>query len=230
MFYSNAGTSKVTSRAQDFFQGRQLVIPRFHGAHWGGTGGGALALALAPRYKQIKVRYRQQLQTGGDGAARHRAINRQCLLLHLVFLLLHFQQHHARLSTTNKQTNTPLDVDFLPFPASLVLLIDHQGPLPSLCTFQYPQTNMRSAGILALAASLSTASATVYKGFNYGATKSDGYAPRVQSDFESLFQTSKNLVGATGFTSARLYTTIVCYASSMCLCYLPLLPALAVAL
>lgn len=68
---------------------------------------------------------------------------------------------------------------------------------------------MRSAGILALAASLSTASAAVYKGFNYGATKSDGYAPRVQSDFQSLFQTAKNLVGATGFTSARLYTTIV---------------------
>jgi len=65
-----------------------------------------------------------------------------------------------------------------------------------------------STGLLALAATLSTASAAAYKGFNYGATKSDGYAPRVQSDFQALFQTSKNLVGASGFTSARLYTTI----------------------
>lgn len=67
---------------------------------------------------------------------------------------------------------------------------------------------MRSAGLLALAASLSSVSA-VYKGFNYGATKSDGYAPRVQSDFEALFSTAKNLKGASGFNSARLYTTIV---------------------
>ncbi|KAH6713454.1 glycoside hydrolase superfamily [Leptodontidium sp. MPI-SDFR-AT-0119] len=65
-----------------------------------------------------------------------------------------------------------------------------------------------STSLLALAATLSTVSAAAYKGFNYGATKSDGYAPRVQSDFQALFQTSKNLVGASGFTSARLYTTI----------------------
>ncbi|PBP15298.1 putative glucan endo-1,3-beta-glucosidase eglC, partial [Diplocarpon rosae] len=66
---------------------------------------------------------------------------------------------------------------------------------------------MRSVGLLALASFLIEVSA-VYKGFNYGATKSDGYAPRVQSDFQSLFSTAKNLVGTTGFTSARLYTTI----------------------
>ncbi|PBP16856.1 putative glucan endo-1,3-beta-glucosidase eglC [Diplocarpon rosae] len=66
---------------------------------------------------------------------------------------------------------------------------------------------MRSAGLLALVAFVIEVSA-VYKGFNYGATKSDGYAPRVQSDFQSLFSTAKNLVGTTGFTSARLYTTI----------------------
>ncbi|KAI9048371.1 hypothetical protein LZ554_007207 [Drepanopeziza brunnea f. sp. 'monogermtubi'] len=65
-----------------------------------------------------------------------------------------------------------------------------------------------SATLLALAASLLEVSAVVYKGFNYGATKSDGYAPRIQSDFESLFSTAKNLVGTSGFTSARLYTTI----------------------
>ncbi|KAE8444757.1 hypothetical protein EG329_014217 [Mollisiaceae sp. DMI_Dod_QoI] len=66
---------------------------------------------------------------------------------------------------------------------------------------------MRSSGLLAFAASLATSSA-VYQGFNYGATKSDGYAAREQSDFESLFSTAKNLVGTSGFTSARLYTMI----------------------
>jgi glucan endo-1,3-beta-D-glucosidase len=63
---------------------------------------------------------------------------------------------------------------------------------------------MRSSGLLALAGSASA----VYQGFNYGATKSDGYTVRVQSDFESLFSTAKNLVGTSGFTSARLYTMI----------------------
>lgn len=66
---------------------------------------------------------------------------------------------------------------------------------------------MRSSSVLAFAASVATSSA-VYQGFNYGATMSDGYTPRVQSDFESLFSTSKSLVGTSGFTSARLYTTI----------------------
>ncbi|KAF8854740.1 glycoside hydrolase [Acephala macrosclerotiorum] len=63
---------------------------------------------------------------------------------------------------------------------------------------------MRSSGLLALAGSASA----VYQGFNYGATKSDGYTVRAQSDFESLFSTAKNLVGTSGFTSARLYTMI----------------------
>jgi len=66
---------------------------------------------------------------------------------------------------------------------------------------------MRSSGLLAFAASLATSSA-VYQGFNYGATKSDGYTARVQSDFESLFSTAKSLVGTSGFTSGRLYTMI----------------------
>jgi glucan endo-1,3-beta-D-glucosidase len=67
---------------------------------------------------------------------------------------------------------------------------------------------MRSAQILALAASLSTTSA-VYQGFNYGATKSDGYTVRVKSDWDQLFSTAKNLAGTNSkFTSARLYTNI----------------------
>jgi glucan endo-1,3-beta-D-glucosidase len=68
---------------------------------------------------------------------------------------------------------------------------------------------MRSSNLFALAASLST-SAAVYQGFNYGATKSDGVTFRYQADFQSLFSTAKNLVGTSGFTSARLYTMIVC--------------------
>lgn len=55
---------------------------------------------------------------------------------------------------------------------------------------------------------VSTASAaTVYQGFNYGATYTDGSAI-TQSGFESLFTTAKTLVGTSGFTSARLYTMI----------------------
>jgi len=66
---------------------------------------------------------------------------------------------------------------------------------------------MRSSNLLALAASLST-SAAVFQGFNYGSTKSDGVTFRFQADFQSLFHTAKNLVGTSGFTSARLYTMI----------------------
>lgn len=45
------------------------------------------------------------------------------------------------------------------------------------------------------------------KGFNYGATFSDG-SIKHQADFEGEFNSAKNLVGAPGFTSARLYTMI----------------------
>jgi glucan endo-1,3-beta-D-glucosidase len=57
---------------------------------------------------------------------------------------------------------------------------------------------MLTSTLFALAASLSTASAVVYKGFNYGSA----------ADFENDFNTAKNLVGTSGFTSARLYTMI----------------------
>lgn len=66
---------------------------------------------------------------------------------------------------------------------------------------------MRSSTFLAVAASLYTPSAAVYQGFNYGATQTDGTV-KVQSDFEDEFKTAKGLVGNTGFTSARLYTTV----------------------
>ncbi|KAI1097764.1 glycoside hydrolase family 17 protein [Jackrogersella minutella] len=58
------------------------------------------------------------------------------------------------------------------------------------------------ASLLALA---STASAI--QGFNYGSTFTTG-AAKQQADFESEFTTAQNLVGTSGWTSARLYTMV----------------------
>ncbi|KAI2469407.1 glycoside hydrolase family 17 protein [Annulohypoxylon bovei var. microspora] len=58
------------------------------------------------------------------------------------------------------------------------------------------------ASILALA---STASAI--QGFNYGSTFTTG-AAKQQSDFESEFTVAQNLVGTSGWASARLYTMV----------------------
>jgi len=67
---------------------------------------------------------------------------------------------------------------------------------------------MRTSTFLSIAASLSSVSGTVYTGFNYGSTFTDGSA-KAQSDFQAEFTTAKNLVGTSGgFTSARLYTMI----------------------
>jgi hypothetical protein len=70
---------------------------------------------------------------------------------------------------------------------------------------------MRTSTFLSVAYALSTSvSATVYQGFNYGSTFTSG-AAKVQSDFEAEFTAAQNLVGTSGaFTSARLYTMIVC--------------------
>ena len=65
---------------------------------------------------------------------------------------------------------------------------------------------MRSASVLALAASLSSALAQ-YKGFNYGSTAVSG-AAFTQNDFQNMFTTAQSLVGTSGFSSARLYTMI----------------------
>lgn len=65
---------------------------------------------------------------------------------------------------------------------------------------------MLPSTLLALAATLSTASA-VYKGFNYGSTNVDG-SLKQESDFQNEFTTAQNLVGTSGFNSARLYTMI----------------------
>lgn len=57
------------------------------------------------------------------------------------------------------------------------------------------------------ATSSSASSASVQKGFNYGSTGANG-APLRQTDYLTSFNNAKNLVGASGFTSARLYTMI----------------------
>lgn len=62
--------------------------------------------------------------------------------------------------------------------------------------------------LVVTAASLPAVSAFgVVKGFNYGSTDAAG-AIKDQAHFEQEFTTSQNLVGTSGFTSARLYTTI----------------------
>lgn len=67
---------------------------------------------------------------------------------------------------------------------------------------------MRAATtLLALAASISSVTAAAYQGFNYGSTNSDG-SFKTQQTYQDEFRTAKNLVGASGFNSARLYTTI----------------------
>ena len=65
---------------------------------------------------------------------------------------------------------------------------------------------MYASSLFALAASFSSASA-VYKGFNYGSTFTNN-AAKVQSDYQYEFGNASALVGAPGFTSARLYTMI----------------------
>ncbi|KAL8836075.1 MAG: hypothetical protein Q9176_006532 [Flavoplaca citrina] len=67
---------------------------------------------------------------------------------------------------------------------------------------------MRTYGILALAASLVTASAQALQGFNYGSVFTNN-APITGGEYERLFNTAKQLAGTSGaFTSARLFTTI----------------------
>ncbi|MCJ1294109.1 hypothetical protein MMC34_005666 [Xylographa carneopallida] len=66
---------------------------------------------------------------------------------------------------------------------------------------------MLTSTLFAFAASLATTSAAALQGFNYGSTFTDGSA-KMLSDYQSEFTTAQNLVGTSGFTSARLYTMI----------------------
>lgn len=65
---------------------------------------------------------------------------------------------------------------------------------------------MHLSTVLSCALTVSVAAAQ-YKGFNYGSTLTDGSA-KTQADFEAEFAAAKALPGTSGFTSARLYTTI----------------------
>lgn len=63
----------------------------------------------------------------------------------------------------------------------------------------------KAASLLALAATAVAQS----KGFNYGATNADGSC-RGYDDFVRFFNEAKTLPGASGFNTARLYTSIQC--------------------
>ena len=65
---------------------------------------------------------------------------------------------------------------------------------------------MRFTSLVTLAASFFTASA-VFQGFNYGSTHTDGSAV-TEPEYEAQFNAAKNVVGTSGFTSARIYTLI----------------------
>ena len=58
-----------------------------------------------------------------------------------------------------------------------------------------------------LAASAASVAAQAYQGFNYGSVFTDN-SPITQSGYENEFNTAKQLVGTSGFTSARIYTMI----------------------
>jgi hypothetical protein len=77
--------------------------------------------------------------------------------------------------------------------------------LQSHTRYRHQQT-MRSS-LIAVAASVATASAAI-QGFNYGAAKTDG-SFLFEADYKEKFSAAKNLPGASGFSSARLYTMIV---------------------
>ncbi|KAI4187532.1 MAG: hypothetical protein L6R41_002750 [Letrouitia leprolyta] len=67
---------------------------------------------------------------------------------------------------------------------------------------------MRTSFFLGLATALSTTTtAQVYQGFNYGSVFTNN-APITQQDYENQFNTAKQLQGTSGFTSARLFTTV----------------------
>ena len=66
---------------------------------------------------------------------------------------------------------------------------------------------MRFSTAVGLAASIAGAQA-VSKGFNYGATRSDGSTAMEYEDYQSRFSAAQKLNGTTGFNSARLYTMI----------------------
>jgi glucan endo-1,3-beta-D-glucosidase len=73
---------------------------------------------------------------------------------------------------------------------------------------------MQLTQLITLAVAAGSASAqSVYQGFNYGATNPDGSC-RGYNDYVNYFNRAKNLAGASGFASVRLYTSIQCGTAS----------------
>ena len=66
---------------------------------------------------------------------------------------------------------------------------------------------MVASKLLSFAACAASVTAQVYQGFNYGSVFTDN-SPITQPDYEDEFNTAKQLVGTSGFTSARIYTMI----------------------
>lgn len=66
---------------------------------------------------------------------------------------------------------------------------------------------MLTSKFLALAASVASASAQAFQGFNYGSVFTDN-SPITQTNYENEFNAAKQLVGTSGFTSARIFTMI----------------------
>ena len=65
---------------------------------------------------------------------------------------------------------------------------------------------MHISNIIVLGTSVAT-TAAVFQGFNYGSTNTDGSAIG-EDQYRSEFATAQQLVGTSGFSSARLYTMI----------------------
>ncbi|KAI0523797.1 GPI-anchored cell wall beta-1,3-endoglucanase EglC [Xylaria bambusicola] len=66
---------------------------------------------------------------------------------------------------------------------------------------------------IALAALATPSIAGIVQGFSYGSMNTDGSCRRYD-DFKYLFERARNLHGASGFTAARLYTSIQCGTSA----------------
>jgi glucan endo-1,3-beta-D-glucosidase len=73
---------------------------------------------------------------------------------------------------------------------------------------------MRVSVIAGSFASLVATASAAVQGFNYGVNKPGG-GFLFEQDYVDQFNAAKNLVGASGFTSARLYTSIVSSPSSV---------------
>ncbi|KAI1176866.1 GPI-anchored cell wall beta-1,3-endoglucanase EglC [Nemania sp. FL0916] len=80
---------------------------------------------------------------------------------------------------------------------------------PSSYLIQLPKMHFQSLAIVTLGALAAPITAQALRGFTYGSTAFDGSCQGYQG-FRTLFERAKNLEGTSGFTAARLYTSIQC--------------------